>query len=1027
MARHQLIIGLGGVGGRSIAAFRKAVVTHEKDYKVISEEKGSRFEYLYIDSNDDILGSDIWDVYGRSVRLERSDYVMLKERGGTSSIKEISQQENIAPWIGNLAEHFATRTGKSSNLDDGSLDSELMGLDGAGQLRRYGRVLFALHSQTIRHNLQNKIKNLTHGSDSEIDVRIFCTLGGGTGSGSIVDMVTLIQSLADDSGHKYRTFIYTFVAGHAQDAQDTGSFYQNEYASLRDLNALMVEKYHPYIAGVVGRDISDNYYYKKGNHPIHAIYISSEVSQGNPNLRDQVEFMAKACLDTIMYSMLYKEPDCLKAISGEDLVQVTPGESENPSNTPSSQAPIRSYRFAALGSKRWCVPTEQIKELLKLKYEFRVLNSWGEGSPLPKGAQKRDIGKVSIDFKPRGGKTWEAIGKYCNEAKKRLEDEKKAIEEESKREPDTLKRLNDLSVECADKVAKELLNSTDVRRDLQNCAQEDAADMLAMLRDVVDRQFRWVEGGVDTWGIGNVREYLSEYIRKIPSWERELTGTMTVQDIEDTQKTLHDTMELREKEWEKIGVMTVHLTSKSDRMIDYQFKDCIHRVDLALLPFKRRSLSILIEEAQNQVSSLISHVDAAAQEIKASRTQIENAIGALENDILTDNKSDMSDQFEFDKDNLVQVQREIEKLEDEHATQMARRYSPAWDKVVGSFGNYKRNIVTKLLDSLEGDFYESSERLHNRAIDRNGTLQGVLLSSIIERLIQIAGETPGPNNQNWERNLGNRIESFVGELRCSTFIEGKGGLTSPQSPPCKAVVFGFPKGANAPNGFIKWLERKFNDALPDKYRPLPGRMDYFEHNSDGEIRVLYMPYWFPARFAPVVSKIFVSYKETGKKKEESVKIYFANIDDDDISLHSKTRPTLTKEGDPDKMNIRKVDFATKLYLKRGDQKKPVAKVDDLGIKIIRNIDEYGIAEYSHKTYSLEEKAYPSTTFKIELNSAIDMALKQMDEAEKMAIFNQYTEELQRLEQEGLDAYKDAQAIEAREARNAVKKWLGLSD
>ena len=222
MAKNQLIIGLGGVGGRSIAAFRKATVLHKDDYEKLRGE-GYKFEYLYIDSNNDCLGADNWEIYGKSVKLDPADIVLLKQTSGKTapSIRTISGYENIKPWIGDLRSSFAKRSSKV-NIDDESLDSEIFGLDGAGQLRRYGRVLFAINSQTIRQCLQNKLSVLTSGAASEVDVRIFCTLGGGTGSGSIVDTVTLIQELAV-GGHKYKTFVYPFVAGELRDAQDTGS------------------------------------------------------------------------------------------------------------------------------------------------------------------------------------------------------------------------------------------------------------------------------------------------------------------------------------------------------------------------------------------------------------------------------------------------------------------------------------------------------------------------------------------------------------------------------------------------------------------------------------------------------------------------------------------------------------------------------------------------------------------------------------------------------------------------------------
>ncbi len=1025
MAKNQLIIGLGGVGGRSIAAFRKAVVTHEADYKVLKDEKGCRFEYLYIDSNHDILNSNIWEVYGRSVELGESDCVMLKDGGSTNSIKEISRQENIAPWIGELADHFAKRTGKKKR-DDGSLDSELFGLDGAGQLRRYGRVLFAMHSQVIRVSLQSKIENLTH-EDSEIDVRIFCTLGGGTGSGSIIDMVTLIQSLADDSGHTYHTFIYPFIAGLATDAQDTGSFYQNEYASLRDLNALMVGKYHPYIAGVVGHNVGDNYYHKKGNHPVHAIYISTEMSQsqGSINLETQIDFMAKACFDTIMYSMLYKKPECLKALSGEDLVQVTPGEP--------ADDPLRSYRFSALGSKRWCIPTDKIKDLLKYEYELRVLNSWRKGSPLPDGVDERDIGKVSIDFNPKFGKTWEAIERYCNEVKKRLEDERKSIERNAKRGADTLRTLGKICGECVEKISKELSGSADVRLVIQRCAQEDAADMLTRLKEKMDDLFKWDGGALDTaWGIEDIRRYLERYKDGIKSWKRVLTGSMDDRDIEARQGEISDTMERREEQWEKIGFLTIHLTNKDELMIDSQFGDCIHSVDLALLPFQRRLLQILIDEALNRVTALCSRVMTAEKEIADARTDVNKWIQKLESDISsnTTNHSNVSDQFELDKENLDAFRDEIKKLDGVHAEEMANKYSPEWKRIVGSFDKYGINTVKKVLARLNQKFYDSSEILHRKARENNGTLKDVLLASIFDRLIQLAGTEPGQNYEYWDAALKDKVKKFVGDLRCSTDVDGKGkgGLTSPQQSPCKAIVFGFPKGAGAPDGFVRWLKQKLEKELPPKYRPMQNRMDFFEHNTDGEIRVLYMPYWFPARFAPVIAKIYERYRETAKRPNERVKIYFANIDEKDYGLTSETRPSLT-ETSRDKDNVRNVDLACKLYFKYGDQRKYAAKADDSGIIIIKGIDADGIVEYSEE-YSPEERTHPSGSFKEELENAIENALEQMDRDDKASVFDQYTKELKELERrkksEGTDPDKDAEVKEAREARKIAGEKLGLN-
>lgn len=1009
--RHQLIIGLGGVGGRSIAAFRKAIVTREDDYKFAAKERGMRFEYLYIDSNDDILrtgATQRWTIYGRSVKLSRADCVMLKERGSTRSIREISQYKNISPWIGNLADHFAERTGKK-NLNDGSLDSEIFGLEGAGQLRRYGRVLFALHASDIRTNLQGKIEKLTRGSDSNIDIHIFCTLGGGTGSGSIVDMVTLIQSLANDNGHTYRTYIYTFLAGSSRQAQDTGSFYENEYAALRDLNALMVSTdYHPYVVGAA----KAGYYVRKGPSPIQAIYISTEKSKGNPDIEEQIDFMAKACFDTIMYGILSENPACLRAITGEDLLPDNPGEPLG--------KPLRSYRFSALGMKRWCVPIDKIKELLGKDYELRVLKSWKEGGRV----QRDEREKVSIDFNPRGGETWKTIERYCNMAKAPLEKEREDIKEKGKREADTLTALNKMSAECAERILRDFQNNTDIRREIQGCAKKDADVLLTMLREKMDRLFEWVEGR-KPWGIDDVCQYLEEYKYTIQSWERDVAGFMESPGTK-YEEVLDKTMKKREREWEKIGILTIHLTNTDERMVESQFEDCVQRVDLALLPFRRDMLRILIEEARNRVSVLQSRVVLASNEIGSAMQEVNTSISALENDLTQKTNDSMSDQFAFDSAKLRKVRDGIEGLNDQHAMQMATKYSKEWKDFIGSLDNYEKNDIKALQDKLSSSFYNSSKQLHDQAVEQNkAELDNVLVTSIFESLIQKASLTPGTDFDNWEKNLGQQIANFVGKLRCSTYIAGQ-GLTSPQESPCTAVAFGFPERANAhaPGNFVQWLKEKFERELDTDHKSQSGRQDTFYHHSDSEIRVLYIPYWFPARFAPVVRDIFEHYKETSKKRDGRITIYFANIDDDeDNGLHAKRRPTLIE---PDEDDARRFDFACKLYFKRGEVKEPIVNFDDSGISIVKSIDADGIAKYGEK-YSTAEREYPSGTFSAELSSACQKAIEEMSEDERKAIFSIYTGELQRLKKEGRDPSNDPDAKEAEQVREKAKEWLGLND
>ena len=335
MVKNHFIIGLGGVGGRSIAAFRRAQVVLSDDMKHLEkpiDEGGMdfRFAYLYIDSNDDIWDNNkIWAKYGSNQKLSQTDFINLKSDRTSSRFEDLIEETNIRPWIGQMAQNYSKKSQQGSNSTDA-----LIGMNGAGQLRRYGRVLFALNANKIEQQLRTKIEKL-HPED--IDFHIFCTLGGGTGSGSIVDMVTLIQYLAKQKGAKFSTYIYPFIASVFADKANTGNMFENEYAALRDLNALMVGRYSPYMAGVVNNIYGDDRYrYESERRPIQAIYISSDRSN-RAELDDQIEFIARGCLDCIILRANQTDNAMLKPFTFEDLSDKV-GE-------PGGTSPERGYKL----------------------------------------------------------------------------------------------------------------------------------------------------------------------------------------------------------------------------------------------------------------------------------------------------------------------------------------------------------------------------------------------------------------------------------------------------------------------------------------------------------------------------------------------------------------------------------------------------------------------------------------------------------------------------------------------------------
>ena len=1000
MAKNQLIIGLGGVGGRSIAAFKKATIQYENEYNSLVKENGYRFEYLYIDSNNDRLEADDWEIYGRSVKLDPADIVLLKQYvGGNTnfSIRAISKQENIEPWIGDFRNSFAKRSGKS-NIGDDSLDSEVFGLNGAGQLRRYGRLLFAINAQTVRRNLQSKLERLVKNTESEVDVRIFCTLGGGTGSGAIVDMVTLIKDL-EVGGHQYKIDIYTFVAGALRDAQDAGSFYQNEYAALRDLNALMVGKFRPFVVAAKNPGSGDNYHtIQNGQSPIRHIYLSSEESFGTPSLREQIDFMAKACFDTIMIGPRGSEGAIAKALSGEDLVD-------------NNNEPRRSYRFAALGVKRLCVPTEQIKELLRADYAKRVLESWLLGTPLPPNT-RRDLSKAVIHFDPRTG-----IEHWVASVKVKLTSEYDSIVRQQTRDALVLEKMRKAAIQASDN-AKKLLGNQEVRIQIEKKSEEDAAEILQLVQMRMDGQMKWSIGGDEAWGLNDVKEFIMWYISQISSWPKECIGDYDNDEIVKLRSSLIDNMGQREEQWAKLGFLTIHLTEKDERMIRNHYEDCCSLVDMALLDFKIYAMEALIDEARKRLGHYSSLVDLAITENEQQTAAIEQNRNKINADLTNNSKSEsLCDQYEFDNTNLQRVRQKIAELKKEHRNNMAAIFSPAWTESIGSLAEFQPNKTKALMDNINKRLYTCSEKIHRLATD-GSSLQSVLNVSIFDRLLQIAGPTAGLNEENWDNALKDVIQRFFGQFRSSSYVVPLGSryLTNPQHPPVKALAFSLPEGSKNPD-FENWLKKKIDVSIQGEIRPSEGRREFCKHEAAEEIRALYISYWFPASFAPVVNGIYKKYRDSAKDPNDAVKIYFANIDDDDIGLQSKTRPALTEEGEPDEDTARKVDLAARLKIVVGKKEFPVLSETEKGIKILQSLED-GMAEYT-KAYSAEERYYPSRTFTKDLDSGISLANGMMDDLQKQAVLRQYREEYDK-SAEGSD-----EETQAKKDHDEAKKVLGL--
>ena len=382
MSNH-LIIGLGGTGGKVIRNIRKAIYRDWRspvatptngarktpspstaDKVAAAIPPGVRIDYLYMDSSREHMGFDDvdWKVLGENLQLDQGSQLELSGTNLGSIFEDIDSHKNIAPWLG-------PKKDWDSVLNTGGGGTKILG----GQKRRLGRLLFALHSADFMAKVTQKVRSLQEGSTTDkVHFHIVCGLAGGTGSGTLVDVVAMIRNQFDSSETRPVMLYLVLPEELPRPGWDTGNYHANGYAALTELNALAVGKYHPYnLAG-------DGDRLKKLKDPFKICYlISNENSQGRPfDVDRQVpELLAEVIYQVTIADTSGMSRELEKIVEAENLMvehEGVDGQSE------------RCWMFASFGIKKISYPEDEIRDYIGYAFAGETLrkllyNNWAQG------------------------------------------------------------------------------------------------------------------------------------------------------------------------------------------------------------------------------------------------------------------------------------------------------------------------------------------------------------------------------------------------------------------------------------------------------------------------------------------------------------------------------------------------------------------------------------------------------------------------------------------------------------------------
>lgn len=173
MKKRTLLIGLGGVGGQVLLAWRRAVAACGMP------PVGNEVACLYLDAADDVAATPEWQEFA-------ADIPFLNIKAEARSLNEMEQNPQLKDCVSGMRWQVA----EALKVPVYEVEKALGALQGAGGWRRYGRALF-LQS---REAMQRMLNPLVEGVE-QLEVHVFFSAAGGTGSGCAMDMLGCLEKL----------------------------------------------------------------------------------------------------------------------------------------------------------------------------------------------------------------------------------------------------------------------------------------------------------------------------------------------------------------------------------------------------------------------------------------------------------------------------------------------------------------------------------------------------------------------------------------------------------------------------------------------------------------------------------------------------------------------------------------------------------------------------------------------------------------------------------------------------------------
>jgi hypothetical protein len=859
---NHIILGLGGTGGNIILAFRKTVWVehrnleprHWDDKRKEWGDPAVNLGYLYVDSNDQELNHSDggWQWLGQSLALGQDERLLIGDANMGTAIDNFRQR--AGSWIGD-PEILRPMIQTSRSLE------------GANQIRRFGRYLFAQSVNAFQDQVVKLVERLgTQSGKGEATFHICCTLGCGTGSGSVIDVISQIRKKYPDT-KLYPIYLYCLVTDENVQ-RDVGFFYPNQYAALTELNALRQCKWAPYdiLAGEEAglKGVKDQFQC--------CFLVSPRNEKSEVVSKKEQEDMIAAYIYQKVVGLKDNVPACLqKAESFEDIKAQSPDES-------------RCWRFASIGIKRFRIPEEEIRE--KLSYTFAlqaVLQSLFDNWPTNtlhgyiKGAVNRNLPELvtnpeknerwcltddhlemSTDFVLKGGKSWPSI---FNEWKSTLEGKKESLlkfKNANRRDREAwFNEMLTFAQAFFDKNFRDR-GVLDFYRDRREAIQDYAREIRRRIEtDLFDR---WKIG---TDSVADAERILDALIKHLEG--RKGKFDQRTSEARKQEKMASERMREAETRWHGVGLLTEWLTSKQSQLLGSFTGSLIDKhvalTEVAACAFAQE----LVQQVLNQLAETRSNL----MKVTALLTKIAEDYEKKINERIRGDEHSNYNAKEVWLAEPKQIDETIKALQRDFKVQQAQ-CAGARAAIASSLGaaaeeqtfsSLAKKMNADLLNRIVFHACDEAAEISHTALFKGPTgLKRILGRNIVEKLYEDHGDiTPELNN-----NIKSLVESASAYMKINKEQEQPlKGTNMPRMPQKRLVVF-IPEARD-----IEDFRGKLKKAFTAAVSASEGIEAFVEdnHHSPNEILLISIYFWFELRFMLPLIGLRERYEEFVRRDE----------------------------------------------------------------------------------------------------------------------------------------------------------------